>query len=130
VVTKHGIIGSGRGFLWVPLDQYKVLANDVPLEEELAILRDLIRKGEFETTSRRKVAMMTAFRLEYDTLEEAAPAVPPVAGGNGSRETVGRCRCKKGCSKKCKCVKTESGCGPTCGCQGMCSNKFNSLFEK
>jgi hypothetical protein len=58
-----------------------VLANDVPIEEELAILRDIIRKPEFETTSRKKVAMGTAFRLEFDTQEEAAPAVPVVAGG-------------------------------------------------
>jgi hypothetical protein len=35
VVTKQGIIGHGKGFHWTPVDQYKVLSDDMPIEENL-----------------------------------------------------------------------------------------------
>jgi hypothetical protein len=33
VVTKYGIISHGKGYLWVPIDRYKVLSDDMPIGE-------------------------------------------------------------------------------------------------
>jgi hypothetical protein len=39
VVTKQGIIGHEKGFHWIPVDQYKVLSDDMPIEENLRKIR-------------------------------------------------------------------------------------------
>jgi hypothetical protein len=33
VVTKQGIIGHEKGFHWIPVDRYKALSDDMPIEE-------------------------------------------------------------------------------------------------
>ena len=40
VATKHGIISNGRRMHWIPVDRYKVLSDDVPIEEALWKIRD------------------------------------------------------------------------------------------
>jgi hypothetical protein len=68
VITKHGRTSHGKVYLWVPVDRYKVLSDDMPIEEELSNLRDEIQ-NEHLMTKPKKIVLATAFRLEYETAE-------------------------------------------------------------
>jgi hypothetical protein len=94
IITKHGIIGHGKGYLWVPIDRYKVLCDDMPIEEELYMLRDQILKDEFIKTSQKSISLATAFRLVYETAEDVDKVMPQDAVKSKYQQAVGRCKCK------------------------------------
>jgi hypothetical protein len=99
----------------------------MPIEDDLKHLRDHIMKDEQLPTTLRKIPIVTAFRLEYENGTEAEQVAPEVVGESVDHDAPVRCRCKKGCTKRYKCFKNESGCGRRCGCQGLCENKFNNI---
>ena len=36
------------------------------------------------------------------------------------------CKCTRGCTKRCRCLKSKSACGERCACKGLCKNCFNT----
>jgi hypothetical protein len=98
----------------------------MPIEEELYKLRDLILKDEFIKTSQNSISLVTAFRLEYETTEEEDEIAPEDAVKSNYQQTAERCKCKciKGCTKRCTCFKKTMGCIRTCECKGICGNIF------
>jgi hypothetical protein len=114
-VTKHGIISHGKGYLWVPIDRYKVLSDIMPGEEELYNLRHEVLKDDLLTN--RKA---TAFRLEYKTAEGKDEIVGEADVKSEYQKSLVSCKCKRGCTKRCQCVKIGRGCGRTCVCRGSC----------
>jgi hypothetical protein len=50
--------GHGKGYLWIPVDRYKVLSDDMPIEEELSNLRDEIQNGHFMTKPKKTLRLL------------------------------------------------------------------------
>jgi hypothetical protein len=126
VVTKQGIIGYEKGVHWIPVDRYKALPDDMPIEENLRKIRAGILDDEFEPSTMKKISLVTAFRLEYETEVQKHQATSQTETKDDFVCAVVTCRCKKGCTRRCNCLKKESGCGPSCACEGRCDNKFNN----
>jgi hypothetical protein len=124
VATKHGIIGSGKRLGWIPVDRYKVLPDDVPIDEDLVKLHDLILKDELGTLIQNNITLRTAFRLEYETTRKGDQATP-----KDDEDKVVACKCTKGCTTRCKCFKNKSACGQRCRCKGLCENNNKKYSE-
>jgi hypothetical protein len=119
VASRHGIIGGGSRSHWIPVDQYKVMPDEIAFDEGLAQLRICIMKDELVTEGLKKIPL-AVFRLEYETyiVDDEEVGDLHITGA------VLTCKCKTGCTRSCKCVKNKSGCGPNCGCKGVCSNSY------
>jgi hypothetical protein len=125
VVAKHGIISDGKNNFWIPVDRYKVLPIDMPVEEQLVKLRDIILRDEFAQLNMQSMALATAYRLEYGTKEDGDEVTPVVHGKRKSEGAEVRCNCKKGCTRRCSCYMNKRGCGTSCGCGVNCGNTFD-----
>jgi hypothetical protein len=98
-MTKHGIISHGKGYLWVPIDRYKVLSDCMPVEEELYNLRDEILKDDLLTKPKKTIPLATAFRLEYETADGKDKIVGEAAVKSDYQESRVSCKCKRGYTK-------------------------------
>jgi hypothetical protein len=69
-----------------------------------------------------KKAIVTAFRLEYETAEEEDETAQEDVVKSKYQEAAARSKykCKKGYTKRCTCFKKRLGCGQTCDCKGFC----------
>lgn len=124
ICTEWGVLvfGVSRKDHWVASDRYEVLAaaddDDVVISSGLEVIRNEIRSGEFDRTTKKKV-----------TLQESHKRF---VGSSPIRATQG-CRCGKGthgrktCTSACGCIKNKVGCTSKCICNGNCtSNRYNN----
>jgi hypothetical protein len=61
-------IGHGKGFHWIPVDQNKVLSDDMPIEENLGNIRAGILEDEFQPSTIKKFALtieVVSFHLAH-----------------------------------------------------------------
>jgi hypothetical protein len=122
VATKHGIISNGRRMHWIPVDRYKVLSDDVPIEEALWKIRNDILKSKLRAKEMKNIPLAKAFRLEYETLasnDERKVEQECIA------DQVLACKCMRCTTKRCRCLKSKSVCGERCAWKGLCKNCFN-----
>ena len=110
VVMEHGVIVSGRGIYFFPNDRYKVLPKDSVQTDGIIRLRDTVTSGRFCRETHPKVTIRRAHMLLYGD----------VRGGRRN------CKCKKGCSGNCGCLKANVACTSGCCCNGSCSNPHNN----
>ena len=113
VVMEHGVIvSSGKGTYFLPNDRYKVLPADSIQTDEIISLRDTVTSGRCCRKNYSSITMQKAHMLLFGD----------VRGGRR------KCKCKKGCTGKCGCLKANVACTSGCGCNGSCSNPHNKEY--
>ena len=111
VVTEHGIIGTGpsRSTYFIPSDRYKKLDQDAVIPRALCKIQETVLDGSFKSGDYSKITMQRAHSLAYNQ-------------SPGGRR---KCKCIKGCTARCSCVKHKTECTSGCACNGSCKNPHN-----
>ena len=112
VATTVGLLAqAGKKDWWIPDDQYLVRYKpdiDAPIPPELQKIRELIRLGLYNTST--KVKRCTIQEVHKTITDQVSP------------QKMGKCFCVKGnCNpKRCGCITHGRKCTSACVCNGNC----------
>ena len=124
-VCTMGVFGSGKEPFWIPIDRYGVITDRITLPEQLSMIRVSILMGTFEPNAFKLVTLQQVHRSRHETRDKET--VPE----NDSEAGEDPCKCKKKCTKRCRCVKRNEVCSETCGCGGKgCGNPLNDVDDE